>query len=166
MIACYLVDRQAGWRTEDLNPCLEQSRSQAASKLSSVPSFASAHFPSHTERSGHVMVDIIALSSIYLFPLLLSELEVTKWNEATHEQSMNAYCQRAQWVLSHIQRQMSVWLQSNNFLLVYLAVLVFHPHTSGSAAQVNCYLYLLHCRERQMLHADWVCCSPFVEQGS
>lgn len=33
-------------QAEDLNPCLEQSRTQAAAKLSSVPSSASAHSPS------------------------------------------------------------------------------------------------------------------------
>lgn len=44
MLPCGQAGRQAGWRAEDLNPCLEQSRSQAAGKLSSVPSFASAHF--------------------------------------------------------------------------------------------------------------------------
>lgn len=78
-----------GRQTEDLNPCLEQSRSQAAGKLSSVPSSASSCPLSHTERSGHVMVDIIALSSIYPFPLPLSEVEVTRWNAVTREQCMD-----------------------------------------------------------------------------
>lgn len=87
----------------------------------------------------HLMVDIIALSSIYLFPLLLPELEVTKLNEVTHEECMSSFCQRAQWFLSHVQKQMSDWLQSDNILLVYLAVFFPHPHTSGSLVQVNCF---------------------------
>lgn len=128
------MDRQA----EVLNPCLEQSRFQAAGKLSSVSPSASRR----DQAWWHVMLDIIALSSIYLIPLLLSVLEVTKWNEVTHEESMSFFCQRAHWFLSHGQKQMSDWLQSDNILLVYLAMFFPHPHTSGSFVQVNCFFYI------------------------
>lgn len=145
-----------GRRAEDLNPCLEQSRSRAAGKPSSVQSSASPHFPSHTERSAHVMVDIIALSSIYLFPPLPSELEVTKWNEVTREQSTNAYCQRAQRFLSHVQKQMSDWLHSDKILLVYLPVLFFHPHTSGSLVQVNWVFFIFVALQEAADAACWL----------
>lgn len=65
-----LWTRQAG-RQEVLNPRLERSRSQAAGKLSSVPPSASQLSPLSylgDQAWCHVMVDIIALSSIYLFP--------------------------------------------------------------------------------------------------
>lgn len=66
----YGQGRQAG-RQEVLNPRLERSRSQAAGKLSSVPPSASQLSPLSylgDQAWCHVMVDIIALSSIYLFP--------------------------------------------------------------------------------------------------
>lgn len=130
----------AGRQAEDLNPCLEQSRSQAAGKLSSVPPSASPP-PSLTPRRSGLMPCNSGHNCfvLYLFLLLLSELEATKWNEVTHEESASSFCQGAQWFLSHVQKQMSHWLQSEKFLLVYLAVLFPHPHTSGSLVQVNCF---------------------------
>lgn len=80
-----------GRQAEDLNPCLEQSRSQAAGKLSSVSPSASQLSPLSylgDQAWWHVMVDIIALSSIYLFPLWVGSNQM-KWGDTQREHELS-----------------------------------------------------------------------------
>lgn len=161
------MDRQAGRQAQDLNPCLEQSRSQAAGKLSSVPHSASPLFPLIPRRS-NVMVDIIALSSIYpsiFLSILFSVMEVTKWNEMTHEPFLSNSP-----MISVSRPEANVRLAAVRlyFLGISGSVLLFffllppHPHTSGSL--VHCFLKFNAGSSRYCMLTEYVV--PYLFNGA
>lgn len=138
------MDRQAG--REDLNPRLEQSRSQAAGKLSSVQPSASQLSPLSylgDQAWCHVMVDIIALSSIYLFPLLplWAGSNQMKWGDTRGERGVLAPSG------SPIIFCLTSWSKcqpgSNPTIFSWYIWQYFssHPHTSGSLAHVDCFFF-------------------------
>lgn len=143
--SCLCAALWTGRQAEDLNPCLEQSRTSAAGKLSSVPSSASAHSPSHRYIGGRN-----CFVRYLFFAPLPSEVGVaTCWNRlsgAKHSFLVSVSCPGANVRLAELRHycvakphgrvliQMHVW-KSNTFVSV-------------------------GCRRSQMLNANWTRCCP------